>query len=34
MLGFFLAAKHFPDPAIDLKGDQLLDQLCKICTTN
>ncbi len=25
LLGFFLAAKHFPDPAIDIKGDRLLN---------
>jgi hypothetical protein len=27
LLGFFLAAKHFPDPAIDAQGDQILDKV-------
>lgn len=27
LLGFYLAAKHFPDPAIDAQGDQILDKV-------
>lgn len=27
LLGFYLAAKHFPDPAIDSKGDRLLEKV-------
>jgi hypothetical protein len=27
LLGFYLAAKHFPDPAIDSKGDGLLEKV-------
>ena len=27
LLGFYLAAKHFPDPAIDIKGDRLLEKV-------
>jgi hypothetical protein len=27
LLGFYLAAKHFPDPAIDAKGDRLLEKV-------
>jgi hypothetical protein len=27
LLGFSLAAKHFPDPAIDVKGDRLLEKV-------
>ena len=27
LLGFYLASKHFPDPAIDTKGDRLLDKV-------
>lgn len=29
LLGFYLAAKHFPDPAIDIKGDRLLNFVLK-----
>ena len=27
LLGFWLAAKHFPDPAIDVKGDKILEKI-------
>ena len=27
LFGFYLAAKHFPDPAIDRKGDQILEKV-------
>jgi hypothetical protein len=27
LLGFYLAAKHYPDPAIDTKGDRLLEKV-------
>jgi hypothetical protein len=27
LLGFYLAARHFPDPAIDTKGDKLLEKV-------
>ncbi len=27
LLGFWLASKHFPDPAIDVKGDKILEKI-------